>query len=370
MRAALGHHDRVRGIAFEGTNAWFNEFFKATNCPYPVLESLELYFEENNYLDRPKILDTFLRGPDLSDLHIRRLELKHVSLASISGILLSTTALTDLSLTIDTFINPSPDISLLLACLQGVPCLRNLDLSLSHHLMEFRSSFSTPKDTVLLPNLTRFRYDGFSLYLDNLVAGISAPSLRDIDIQSLDDIRPPMVHLSRFIKEIKERYPTVHVIFHYQYFQFQFRQSEYVGHCESHFNLGSVWRSPDLLMRVSDALSTRLNAVEELHLSIDNIHKAVVENPVFVSWRRFYELSPSVKVLRTMGVNNYGIARTLQDHGGPDNLAFLPALKEIDPGIGWVNRKYFDGDSQLAAFQRFTSVREQAGFPVKVHYSS
>jgi len=40
VRAALGHHDRVRAIAFEGTRANFYKFFNATNCPFPVLESL------------------------------------------------------------------------------------------------------------------------------------------------------------------------------------------------------------------------------------------------------------------------------------------------------------------------------------------
>jgi hypothetical protein len=42
LRAALKRPDRVRGITFEGTSAGFDKFFKVTNCPFPVLESLVL----------------------------------------------------------------------------------------------------------------------------------------------------------------------------------------------------------------------------------------------------------------------------------------------------------------------------------------
>jgi hypothetical protein len=68
----------------------------------------------------PKLPDTFLKGPDVSDLqHLRSLKLYRVSLPSISGFLASVTALTDLCLLIDTVSCPSPETSLL-ACLQGI----------------------------------------------------------------------------------------------------------------------------------------------------------------------------------------------------------------------------------------------------------
>ena len=48
MRPALRHRDRVREISFEGSNAGFKKFFRATKCSFPVLESLSLFFE-NDY---------------------------------------------------------------------------------------------------------------------------------------------------------------------------------------------------------------------------------------------------------------------------------------------------------------------------------
>jgi hypothetical protein len=42
MYSALEQHDRVRGISLNGSSCWFDDFFKATNCPFPALESLYL----------------------------------------------------------------------------------------------------------------------------------------------------------------------------------------------------------------------------------------------------------------------------------------------------------------------------------------
>ena len=57
MRYALEHRDRVRNIVFRGTNAGFNKFFNATDCAFPVLESVTLYFD---YGYKTNIPDTFL----------------------------------------------------------------------------------------------------------------------------------------------------------------------------------------------------------------------------------------------------------------------------------------------------------------------
>jgi hypothetical protein len=44
MRAALKHHDRVREISFEVSSANFDEFFRATSFPFPVLKRLDIFF--------------------------------------------------------------------------------------------------------------------------------------------------------------------------------------------------------------------------------------------------------------------------------------------------------------------------------------
>jgi len=360
LRAALEHHrDRVREIAFGGSRASFDKFFQVTNCAFPILESVFLQFGRCNESNIP---DTFLRGSDLSELQLRRLRLYNVTLASISGFLLSATALTDLHLLIDTAFGPSPKTSLL-ACFQGMPCLRSLRVDVSIAFgREFLSQPPTPKDIVPLSKLTFFRYRGHSIFLDALVAGISAASLRDVEIEFFV-IQPLVVHLPRFINEIEAHYHAVHVTFRDFDIRLSFlTQSEYIGHCVLYIILGP---SLDSVMQMSAALSTKLAAVEELRVT-------VYKTEFFLSWRGFYHQCHSVKVLRTGGIHNDFIARTLfqdhQDHGEPDDLAFLPALEEID--LGEKLKPFYESErrSQLAAFQPFVSARQRAGRPVKVFF--
>ena len=360
MRAALGHHDRVREISYEGSDANFDKFIKATNSPFPLLERLFLYFKPGY---ESKLPDTFLRGPDLSDLHLRRLELGNVSFASVSGLLLSATALTHLTLIIDTAFNPSSETSLL-ACLQAMPSLCHLYLTISS---ESPSQPSTPKNIVRLSKLTNFRYGGHSVFSDTLMAGLSAPSLHYFGIRFSDEIWPFSVHLPRFINEMEERYHAVHVYFRGRGFRILLlTQSECINQRLPSVRLGPFMRrSPESIMRMSSALSMKFTTVEELRIVFDITDDDLSEN--FVAWRRFLQQFRSVKTIQTECADNYSMARILhQDHGKPDELSFLPVLEEIDLG-----QQPF-GESQrgaeLAAFEPFVSARQQAGRPVKVFF--
>ena len=368
MRAALNHHDRVREIAFEGTIANFDKILKMTQRAFPVLESLSLRFTIKLY--KAKLPDTFLRGQDLSVPHLRHLRLEHVSLESISGFLLSATAVTDLILQIDvTAFSPSPELpeDSLLTCLRGMPCLRYLDL-----FIEIGSPLqpsTTPKDIVRLSKLTVIIYYANGVFFDNLVAGLSAPSLRDVDI-CFDDI-PPNVYLPRFINEIEEQYHAVHVAFETWDFSFSLQtQSEYNNHCKPRFKLGPVLGGVPELIRMCGALSTRLTTMEVLHITFVWMVPTgnVWENDM--PWREFFQHFPSVKAIRTEGANSYRIARALlQDHGDPgDDLAFLPALEEVELEYPSVTEESQCGP-RLAAFEPFVSARQHAGRPVQVFFS-
>jgi hypothetical protein len=369
MRAVLRHHhDRVRDITFEGTANDFDEFFKVTKCAFPVLESLSLQFKYCGNV----VPDEFLGGPDLSELHLRRLTLCDFSFASISRLLSSGTFLTDLylSTSMDTAVSSSAVMSLL-ACLQGMPCLRSLRLFILPDIPDSRSRPSTLEDIVPLSKLKKFRYDGPSPLLNALVAGLSAPSLRDVCFSFRDDLCPPIVHLPRFIDEIEEHYHAVEVDF----LQWDFRlllltQSEYIWRRKPCFEQGfelyiDLRYHRVSIMRMSGALSTRLTTIEELKLTIASV--VWVDG---ILWRRFYQQFPSVKALRTEGANNaYWIARTLhQGHGEPGDLSFLPALEEIDLGRGSLTDES-EWESQLACFEPFVSARQQAGRPVRVFFS-
>ena len=390
------HHDRVRKIFFDGTRPNFDKFFKATNNAFPLLDSLSLRFRDDY---EPKIPDIFIRGPDLSDLHLRRLSLHGgASLASISGLLLSATALTDLFLLLcDTAFGSSSEATLL-TCLQGMPCLRSFHLIIpSPRPLDSTSRPSTTKDIVLLPKLTCFHYIGRSVLLDALVAGLSAPSLQDVSIQFAGETLPPIVHLPRFISEIEEHYHAVYVAILGFYFRLSLlTRSKRIDCGHPHFTLGpntlgldtpgldtpgldtlclemSIPRETivrqEKIMRISSALSARFTTMEELRVTFDTTDADVWEN--FIPWRRFLQQIPNIKALRTEGGKNDWIARILlQDHKGPDDdaLAFLPVLEEIELVENTLLTDESQRGPQLTAFEPFISARQQADRPVKVFF--
>ena len=366
MRAALKH--RVREIVFSGTSANFENLFKDTKCAFPDLESLVLEFGygyELNILDAPP-------GPDPSYPRLRRLRLESldgpgVSLASISGILSSAPAITELFLQIDTASSAASETSLL-ACLQGMPCLCIFHLSLTYNST---SQPSTPKDIATLSKLTCFHFVGNSVFLDALVAGLSAPSLQDVDFEFYDEIWPPIVHLPRFVDEINEHYSAVHVAFRDWHFHFSLlTQSEYNSRCKPRFKFGPVLTPyPESIIQMSSSLSTRLATVGELRVTLEDTDANVWDN--VIPWRSFLQRFPSVKVLRTEGTDiGPFIARTLcQDHGELDHLSFLRTLEEIDLGREWSFNES-QRTSRLTAFQPFISARQRASHPVNVFFST
>ncbi len=352
MHAAFKfHRDCVREISFRGTSADFDKFFKATNFPFPVLESLVLDFKTG----ASKLPDTFLRGPKLSDLHLQRLRFEHATLASVFGFLSSATALTDLSLEIDTVFGSSPEASFL-ACLQGMPCLRNLRLSIprSSKPPDFSSRPSTPGDIVPLSKLTCFYYDGHHLFLDDLLVGISAPSLRDGDFSFSDAISLQIVHLPRFIGEMEECYDIAQINLALQKYSISLlTRSKCTSHCKRKFELHSDRGRFPVSMEMSSALSTRLATVEELHVNVIWPTRGISYNAV--PWRGMFRHFPSVRVLHVKGTKYYDyIVGALQEF---TDLALLPDLEEIELG----KDVYFIYESDRA-----NQLREQAGRPAKV----
>ena len=220
MRAALRHRDRVRKIPFAGCAASFRKFIRATNYHFPALESLDLGF---SYDHEPDIPATFLRGPDQADLRLRRLGLSGPSLASVSGLLLSATALTDLTLEF-TFNVAGFDSSQgsFLACLQGMQCLSSLNLTTPRRRHEYprdsQSQHLIPKDIVPLLKLTLFHYYSSVMFLSNFMSGLSAPSLQDA--RFVLSSRFPLLYLSRVIDDVREEFRSVSVTFKIGYFYF------------------------------------------------------------------------------------------------------------------------------------------------------
>ena len=212
MRAALRRRDRVGEISFGGWSSFFGKFFRAANYHFPALESLELDFPIDQELDIPA---TFLRGPDQSGLPLRRFRLYDATLASVTGLLLSAAALTDLTLTLKVNSNaavfdPSQG-SFLLDCLQGMQFLCSLDLTTSNNHPDHQSQHATSKDiqVVSLLKLTCFCYFGSPMFLNNFMSRLSAPSLQDVRFVLFSGF--PLSYLSQVIDDVREEFLSVSI---------------------------------------------------------------------------------------------------------------------------------------------------------------
>ena len=246
-------------------------------------------------------------------------------------------------------------------------CLRRLDLFISYDFFDPPQYPLTPKDIVPLSKLTYFHYLGHIEFLEPLVAGLSAPSLRDVNIDFL--FEAPIVHLPRFISEIDEHYYAAHAAFQQWTFHLSFlTQSEYIGQCKPGFQLGSLDSYPEF-MGICSTVYTKLTTVKELRVTFEKTSANQWENVIF--WRRFLLQFPSVKALRTENADNHSIARSLlRDNEEADrDLDFLPALEEIELGKSTLATDESQRGPELAAFQPFISARQQAGRPVKAFFT-
>ena len=121
VAAALRYPDRVRKISIRRQDLVLDKVYRAMNHPFPTLETFELFDPRVPAFEVPT---TIFKGSALS---LRRLSLQNVMFASVSQLLSSTTGLVELNIYTDTILCLSLAASLL-AHLQGMPCLRRLQL--------------------------------------------------------------------------------------------------------------------------------------------------------------------------------------------------------------------------------------------------
>lgn len=363
LLSALKRPDRIRGIDLTLYTTELDKFFKATKCPFPALESLALRNHNNDQVLR--IPPTFLKGTNLR-LRLRSLKLHTISLTSTPRLLSSATALTDLSLKINS--HPQvPDLLLLLSQLQGLPFLRRLVLEILC-FMDDLGQLTEPKESFSLAKLTSFDYNGRGAFLDILTMGFEAPSLQDVDIFLRDQTETllPIPHLPQFINNVGEHYHAVQVVLERDYFEFSLlAHSEGVGHYSPRVRLRSRrpwWPSHfrnmnirNWIMEITSMFSVKLSTMEELLIIFKDEQEEVIP------WRTFLMHFPSVKEFRIQGTNNHRIASVLKRGGR--NLSVLPALERITLCN---TSSVADHSSELAVFRPFVSARQRAGRQVQV----
>jgi hypothetical protein len=140
--------------------------------------------------------------------------------------------------------------------------------------------------------------------LDVIVAGLLAPALSNAKMDLGYSSLSPIVHIPRFIDEMKKHWRVADVSFgslcHFSllnqpkcsrlHFEFHPRSGEY----------------PESAIQVSGALSSKLISVEELRIFLA---AQIVESDI--SWHKFYQHFPNVKVIKTERTDPSHLAVTL-----------------------------------------------------------
>ena len=191
--AALEHNDRIRQLDLLGVpNSQMENIFAAMQQPFPALEDLRLYSENETEV----VPASFLGGsaPRLQDLY-----LDHIPFLGLPKLLLSATHLVELIL----FDIPHSGYFSPEAIVTGLSALT----SLRFLRIDFKSPRSRPDrrrrppplTRTLLPALTSFMFQGASEYLDDLVARIDAPLLNRLDMTFFHQLIFNTPQLTQFI---------------------------------------------------------------------------------------------------------------------------------------------------------------------------
>ncbi|KAI0253958.1 hypothetical protein BJV78DRAFT_1351515 [Lactifluus subvellereus] len=347
----------------------------AMNRPLPILESFKL-LNDSGYEYEFKVPTTIFKGSAPS---LRRLQLQCVLFASVSQLLSSTTGLVELDLDIDTIVSLSPAASLL-THLQGMPCLRHLQLRV----------LRLPSPTIYIPvlpvgaadvvpllRLTHLRFSGSTTCFEALAAGLAAPFLQDLEIE-LNYYSHAFPHLSRFIGDVDGLFfavlvditssaPRISMLTHSHSIDEPPRRIAIKN--------GMTWSAP-----ICTAFGARLTTVEQLFFQWSWVYcneapyRQFHQDPI--AWRRFFEQFQNLKILRVGRELLLNVARFLSLNSGEPPLPLLPALEEIElrsavaaqsvaPPIGNIER-----EEVLSTLGPFIAARQQAGRPVRISWNA
>jgi hypothetical protein len=193
--AVLERHDRVSTInlTFFRTAPEVEKVWAAMQVPFPELTVLQLW---SCGLKAPIIPDSFLGG---SSPRLREIWLNAVPFPGLPKLLLSATHLTEMyleNITRSGYISPETMVT----CLSALTSLKILHLNfLSQPGPDWESRHPPSPTRSILPALTEIQFKGTGEYLEDLVACIDAPQLKDLFISLFNQIDLGVPQLAQFI---------------------------------------------------------------------------------------------------------------------------------------------------------------------------
>ena len=330
---ALKHSDRVNAISLTLTKSLL-EKLSTISEPFSELEELVLLSQDKLQLTLP---NAFGWGERIRTLHVTGIAIPTLPR------LLSSTYLVDIQLheiPMAGYFSPQAFAN----ALSGASHLGSLSL----HFLSFpprRSYVDLPAPgghRIVLPALTCFKYRGISKYLDNFVAGIDAPHLRDIDITFFHQPTVDASQLGQFIERIgiktvlreADIQADVHAV------SISFKTSSTSTRLRLQIPCKQLDWQLSSMTQVCDQISPFLFGVQHLVFNTNDFSSEQDE----VDDEQWVQLIRSFGGTRTLSIAGEFTTRILcalqpADEGYTRNTPVLPALRNLrvrKPGLlGW-----------------------------------
>ncbi len=373
----LKHARRVHRVEIFASRTFLRTVATVMQKSFPALIHLELACYKSNFEDVPVLPKGLLNesAPCLQYLCLECFLFPEVPTFLLSSHNLVTLILEQLRK--DGFISPEAMVE----CLSGMTRLKTLSILFDDDddddedlIDPFDQARTQPdlRTRVILPSLIDFHYNGWSEYLENIVAQIDAPLLITLRISFYSD-QIQTSQLSRFIGH------TENIKFdQFSHVRASFWTPSYdgvivkLGSSQGKFPGASLSISSEgresLPLQVAHTanlfgqLVTTFSNVNHLFIRGNNFYDGDMDN---AEWLPFLRLFPAVEELRLSGVAGAVIVSALEGTTEETVTEVLPALHLI-----WVDNEKEDCDELKGVgsvlLRQFLYLRQRSGHPVTV----
>ena len=366
--AALTHTDRIHRVNIYATYLVFLRVINVMQKSFPALTYLEFVWDVKYHQSPFPILPRGLLGgsaPRLEYLH-----LSGVSFPGLPTLLLSARNLLDLRLH-DIMQNIS--LEKMVAGLAVLTRLRTFAIGFHSKITpsEQGRSRSNHPMPITLPALTLFRYQGYSEYLEDLLALINTPLVDTITIKYLvGDIQ--FLQLSQFIGRTKNlkvaQFRRAYVKFCHDQVNVELELGLPQGEPQSDVNLRLSLLGPRLNIQVPYVVDV-LGKVVALFSNVGHLftHASCLKwrdmaDLDSIEWLAFLRLFPAVETLRLSGDMASYIVSALEDIPEEMLTEVMPALHLL-----WLDEEYRrEEDEPVGSIKQFLTLRQLSGRPVAV----
>jgi len=352
---ALRCCNRVRRIRLAMPGSNLQKLIMAMDEEFPILEFL--WIAPSTDHDAGLILPHAFQAPSL-----RHLTVGYFALPIGSPLLTTQVGLVTLNLN---FIHSSAYFapSELLQRLLHMPQLETLTIHFRaptpNH--EFQQLPTPGMPRTILPNLRSFGFGGYSSYLEELLAHISTPLLKKLNILYTDHVPFSVPHLGQFVATTKNlRENAAELAFREKAVTFRLwiMKPHFGARVHAlHFVIVSRYLNSQaaLAAQVFSFLNPVLSVVTELTLHWDYTWPHAADPS---HWRNILRPFSNANALFVHSTLVRQISRCLQFGDGESAMELLPKLNRLGfYGSG-------EGDGDLDAFAAFTEARQNDGRPV------